>query len=451
MFSAQTYQTRRTALGKLIGSGTILLLGRQPRTIVAPFRQESSFSYFFGLDEPDCAGIIDGATGESVLYGHDPTMTDIIWEGDTPPLSVRSEPFGVDHVMPMNTLSADLTIAESPQFVPSTRPSITLQLQALLGVSRREAEVGHARLIKAIVALRSIKAPDEIAEIVTATNRSRRAHLIAMRASQPGLIESDVVRAMRSDAARLGYVEVYGPIFTIRGEVLHNPFHRNVMADGALALHDGAIMSDLGYASDITRTFPVNGRFTSSQAAVYQAVLDAQTKVIEACEPGVMYNDMHTLAMGTVFDGLRDLGITKGDTTAALEAGAPALFMPHGIGHMLGLDVHDMEETGEDYVGYDSTISRSPQFGRRNLRLARELQEGFVMTVEPGCYFIPALIDQWEAEGAWTEWINFDALQAFRDFGGVRIEDVVHVTTEGAEVLGDPIPKTIEDVEAAWA
>ena len=210
-------------------------------------------------------------------------------------------------------------------------------------------------------------------------------------------------------------------------------------------------MSDLGYASDITRTFPVNGRFTSSQAAVYQAVLDAQTKVIEACEPGVMYNDMHTLAMGTVFDGLRDLGITKGDTTAALEAGAPALFMPHGIGHMLGLDVHDMEETGEDYVGYDSTISRSPQFGRRNLRLARELQEGFVMTVEPGCYFIPALIDQWEAEGAWTEWINFDALQAFRDFGGVRIEDVVHVTTEGAEVLGDPIPKTIEDVEAAWA
>ncbi len=451
MFSAQTYQARRAALAKLISPSTILLLGHQSRASPAPFRQESSFSYFFGLDEPNCAGIIDGGTGESVLYGHDPTMTDIIWEGDIPPLGVRAEPFGVDHVMPMNTLSADLTIVEAPQFAPSTRPSMTLQLQALLGVSRQEAEVGHARIIEAIVALRSIKTAEEIAEIVTATNRSRRAHLIAMRASQPGLIESDVVRAMRSDAARLGYVEAYGPIFTVSGEVLHNPFHKNVMADGALALHDGAIMSDLGYASDITRTFPVNGRFTWPQQVVYQTVLDAQTMVIEAARPGIMYNDMHTLAMGTIFDGLRDLGITKGDTSAALEAGAPALFMPHGIGHMLGLDVHDMEEIGEDYVGYDSTISRSPQFGRNNLRLARALQEGFVMTVEPGCYFIPALIDQWEAEGTWTEWINFDALQAFRDFGGVRIEDVVHVTPEGAEVLGDPIPKTIEDVEAACA
>jgi Xaa-Pro aminopeptidase len=320
-----------------------------------------------------------------------------------------------------------------------------------LGVSRQEAEAGHPQLIQAVVSLRSIKTAEEIAEIVTATNRSRRAHLIAMRAAQPGLIESDVVRAMRSDAARLGYVEAYGPVFTIRGEVLHNPFHENVMTDGALALHDGAIMSDLGYASDITRTFPVNGTFTSAQRTVCQTVLEAQTRVIEVCKPGVMYNDMHTLAMGTVFDGLRDLGITKGDTTDALEAGAPALFMPHGIGHMLGLDVHDMEEIGEDYVGYDSTISRSPQFGRSNLRLARELQDGFVMTVEPGCYFIPALIDQWDAEGTWTEWINFDRLRDFRDFGGVRIEDIVHVTPEGAEVLGNHIPKTIEEVEAACA
>jgi Xaa-Pro aminopeptidase len=386
-----------------------------------------------------------------VLYGHDPNLTDIIWEGSTPPLAERAAPFGVDHVMPMNALSADLTIADQVQHVPSTRPAMTLQLQALLGVGRQEAEVGHLPLIEAVVSLRSIKEADEIAEIVTATNRSRRAHLIAMRATQPGLIERDVVRAMRSDAARLGYLEAYGPVFTVRGEVLHNPFHKNVMADGALALHDGAIMSDLGYASDITRTFPVNGRFTSTQRIVYQTVLDAQTKIIEACRPGVMYNDMHTLAMGTVFDGLRDLGITKGDTATALEAGAPALFMPHGIGHMLGLDVHDMEEIGEEYVGYDSSISRSSQFGRSNLRLARELREGFVMTVEPGCYFIPALIDQWEAEGVWNEWINFEALRPLRDFGGVRIEDVVHVVAEGAEVLGNHIPKTIDEVAAACA
>lgn len=454
MFSAQTYRDRREALAELIGTGTILLLGYQPAPITHtdhnyPFRQESSFRYFFGLNEPSSAGLIDASTGTSVLYGHDPDLTDIIWEGDTAPLVERATPYGVDGTMPMRSLAADLVLSDNIMFVPSTRASMSQQLQDVVGVDRSQAETGSEQLIDAIVALRSIKTAEEITEIVEATNRTKVAHLIAMASTRPGIGEAEVVRAMRTDAARHGYIEAYGPIFTVKGEVLHNPHHRNTMNGGALALHDGALLSDLGYASDVTRTFPVDGRFSSVQRTVYQTVLDAQTAVIQASTPGVLNADMHTLALTTIFEGLGELGVTRGDTTEAVAEGAAALFMPHGIGHMLGLDVHDMEGIGETSVGYTSDVTRSEQFGRNNLRLGRHLQDGFVITVEPGCYFIPALIDRWEQEGRWNQWINFDRLKDFKDFGGARIEDVVHITASGSEVLGDHIPKTIDEVEAA--
>ncbi len=456
MFSAQIYRDRRQALASLVGDGTILLLGYRPSPITHadhtyPFRQESSFRYFFGLNEPNSAGLINAATGTSVMYGHDPDITDIIWEGDIPPLVERAAPYGVDGTMPMQSLAADLLRSNNIMFVPSTRATMTEQLRDVVGVNRPTAEAGTRKLIDAIVALRSIKTAEEIEEIIKATNRTKTAHLIAMAATRPGITEADVVRTMRSDAASHGWIEAYGPIFTVKGEVLHNPFHRNTMSDGALALHDGALLSDLGYASDITRTFPVNGAFSPVQKSVYQTVLNAQTAVIAASKPGVLNSEMHTLALTTIFEGLGELGVTHGDSGEAVAQGAAALFMPHGIGHMLGIDVHDMEGIGETYVGYNSDVVRSEQFGRNNLRLGRQLQDGFVLTVEPGCYFIPALIDRWEQQQQWAQWINFDRLNDFRDFGGVRIEDVVHITASGSAVLGDHIPRTIEEVEAACA
>ena len=270
-----------------------------------------------------------------------------------------------------------------------------------------------------------------------------------MKMACPGMLEQEVVGAMEGLAyAEGGSLTAFPTIFSIRGDVLHNPFHKNTMQAGDLAINDSGAESPMRYASDITRTIPVGGEFSTRQKEIYQIVLDAQEAAIQAIRPGIEFRKIHTLACRVLTDGLNQIGIMTGDIEASLAAGAHALFMPAGLGHMMGLDVHDMEDLGEDYVGYTDSIKRSTQFGTNKLRLARKLEPGFVITVEPGIYFIPQLVERWKSTGKFAQFIDYEKVETYRGFGGVRIEDDVLVTESGFRLLGKPIPKRIEDVEA---
>jgi Xaa-Pro aminopeptidase len=302
-------------------------------------------------------------------------------------------------------------------------------------------------LIRAVVAQRSIKSEQEISEIESALDISYEMQTAAMKMSKPGIYERQIAGAMEGIVLSLGGRLSFPTIFSVHGETLHNHSHDNLMKAGDIAVNDSGVETSLGYASDITRTVPVSGKFTQRQKEIYTIVLDAQEQAIEAVKPGVEFRNVHRLACTVLASGLKDLGLIKGDIDEAVNAGAHTLFFQCGLGHMMGLDVHDMEGLGEDYVGYTDTIRRNPGFGWRSLRLGRELETDFVITVEPGIYFIPELIKRWKAENKNSQYINYDMVKKYEDFGGVRIEDDVLVTESGYRVLGKEIPKTIDEVE----
>ncbi len=455
MISPSEFEQRRANLVESMDDdGIVLLLGHDHAAMnyagnPYPFRQEPSFRYFFGLDEPGTAGWLDLATGEQRLYGHEPDLDAIIWEGDVPTLTERAEPFGALATRPAGHLAGDLTGLSAGRRVhalPPARSATRDRLTVLLGHAEPSAE-----LVRAVVALREAKSPAELSEIADAVDRAGTLHRLAMRETEPGLHEYDVVRRLRATAAAHGWDWSYPIIFSVRGEVLHNPDHANPMESGDMIVNDSGVSSSSGYASDITRSFPVNGRFSPEQRAVYEIVLAAQSAAVAAANPHAPYRLAHDAAGRAITEGLCAMGIMRGNVEEAVAYGACAAFMPHGIGHMLGLDVHDMEGLGEDNVGYDADHVRSATFGTRNLRLGKPLRPGFVMTVEPGVYFIPALLERWRAAGTHAEYIDFDAALRLSTFGGIRIEDVFTVTESGAEVLGAPIPKTITEVESACA
>jgi len=459
MFSASTYIARRKRLKEDLKSGIILFLGNQGSPMNYPdneyvFRQDSSFLYFWGIDLPGLAALIDIEQDREIVFGRESTIEDIIWSGPQPPLQEYCLSCGVRDLAAPATLNGALTEAvrkgRPVHFLPQYRPENLLKIQDLLGLNVSIVNY-HASpaLIKAVVAQRSIKTEEEIAQIEAALDAAHDIHTLAMRTAQPGMREKEIVAAMLGHAyARTGVGLPYPIIFTTKGHILHNQRHQNVMQAGDLVINDSGCESELHYASDITRTFPVDGKFTGRQREIYDIVLQAQKTAIENIRPGIEYRCVHLMAARQVVLGLKALGLMAGEVDAAVAAGAHALFIPHGLGHMLGLDVHDMEDLGEDYVGYTDTIQRNPQFGLCYLRLARALEPGFVLTVEPGLYFIPELIDQWQAEKKCAEFINYDKVEAYRNFGGVRIEDDVLVLPEGRRVLGMPIAKSIEDVEA---
>ncbi len=444
----EEFDARRAALCEALdGDGIVLLLGHDHAATTYPgnpypFRQESSFRYCFGLDEPGAAGVLDCATGEATLYGHEPDLDSIIWEGDLPPLADRAAPFGTLRVAPTSQLPIDLAKVDEVHVVPATRGDVRLRMDSL-GVRTRTD-----RLIPAMVQLREHKSPSELAEIAEAVDRAAVLHRMAFALTRPGQLESAVVRAMDAEVAARGWTPAYGTIFSVRGEVLHNPHHGNEMRAGDLVVHDGGVASDAGYASDITRTIPVSGRFTPEQRALYEIVLAAHDAVIDAVRPGVPYRDMHEVAGRVITEGLSDFGWMRGDPDESVAAGAFAAFLPHGVGHMLGLDVHDMEGIGEDHVGYGDEHVRSSRFGIANLRLGKPVDEGFVMTVEPGIYRIPPLLERLSADPAIGPFIDAETALASSAIGGIRIEDVVTVTERGAELLGAPIPSSPDEVES---
>ncbi len=457
MFAADIYIERRGRLKEQIQSGLILFLGNEESPMnypdnQYPFRQDSSFLYFFGLDRPSLAVIIDVDRDKEVIFGDDLTVDDIIWTGPQPVLSERCEEAGVRETAGLDKLQSALEQAVQQgrdiHFLPQYRAENTLKIAELLdippsGVQKHVSE----KLIRAIVAQRSIKSEQEISEIEKALDISYEMQTVAMKMSKPGLYERQIVGAMEGIALSLGGRLSFPTIFSIHGETLHNHSHGNLMKAGDIAVNDSGAETTLGYASDITRTIPISGKFTRRQKEIYSIVLNAQEQAIKAIQPGVEFRNIHRLACTALASGLKNLGLIKGDIDEAVNAGAHTLFFQCGLGHMLGLDVHDMEGLGEDYVGYTDIIRRNPAFGWRSLRLAKDLEAGFVITVEPGIYFIPELINRWKAENKNSQYINFDMVKRYEDFGGVRIEDDVLVTENGYRVLGKKIPKTIAEVE----
>jgi Xaa-Pro aminopeptidase len=459
MFSAKDYVRRRRRLREQVESGLILFLGNQASPMnyadnQYPFRQDSSFLYFFGLDSPGLAATIDADQGEECVFGDDPTVDDIVWTGPQPLLKERCDQIGVAATAAFDqlhdTLSKAVKQGRKVHFLPQYRADNILLIQRLLGMTAAAIQQQASEaLIKAVVAQRSIKTQAEIEQIEAAIDISCEMHVAAMRLSRPGLYEREIAGAIEGSAISRGSRLAFPTIFSIHGQRLHNPYYGNVMKEGDIAVHDSGAESALHYASDITRTIPIGGKFSARQRQVYSIVLQAQEDALAAVKPGVEFREVHRIACIVLAAGLRDLGLMKGDPQEAVQAGAHTLFFQCGLGHMLGLDVHDMEALGEDYVGYTETIKRNPEFGWRSLRLGRAVEPGFVVTVEPGLYFIGELMDRWKAEQRHESFINYNELEKFRDFGGVRIEDDVLVTSDDCRVLGIPIPKSIEQVEAS--
>ncbi len=457
MFNKETYQDRRKRLASLVKSGLLLFPGNGwvPYNYPANpfhFRQDSSFLYYFGLNQAGLFGVVDADTGESYLFGDDVDMDDIIWMGPQESISDRAGSVGVGKTAPMADLQAFLQRAKdggrSIHFLPPYRSKNIIQLADLLGLHHNEVrEAASVELIKAVVAMRSIKEPQEIVEIEKAMEIAYEMHTTSMRMARPGIVEQEIAGHIEGIALKRGNGVSFPIILSVHGETLHNHGHANVMQDGDLMITDAGAETNMNYCSDITRTIPVNGKYSTRQREIYELVVDANIATIEAAAPGVRNIDLHLMAARIITIGLQDLGLMKGDVNEAVAAGAHALFFPHGLGHMMGLDVHDMEGLGEDYVGYDDTISRSTQFGLAFLRLAKALQPGYVFTIEPGIYFIPELIDQWKAEKKHTDFINYDKVESYKDFGGIRVEDDILITEDGFRVLGKPIPKTVVEVE----
>ena len=457
LFSAATYADRRAALCQKLGTGIALFpandyVGRNYLGNTYSFRQDSNFLYYGGLQEPNVALLIDAEANKTTLYGEDRSLEDMVWEGPHPSLAERAERIGAEDYRPLSALAADLAAFAEQQrihYLPPYRPAVALELQTYLQVSAEELRASASlELTRAVIAQRSYKSAEEVADLERAVTISGRMHTAVMKAARPGMTEAELAGLAHGIAVQGGGDIAYGIILTTQGQTLHNHRHTNVLAAGDLVLGDFGAETALRYAGDITRTFPVSARFDERQRALYELVLRAETEAIEAVRPGVAYRDLHLGAARTLATGLKDMGLMRGDVDEAVAAGAHALFFPHGLGHMIGLDVHDMEGLGEDHVGYSETVRRSEQFGMAYLRLGRELEPGFVLTVEPGLYFIPELINQWEAARKFDSFIDYDALADYRHFGGIRIEDNVLVTETGHRVLGAPIPKTVAAVEA---
>ena len=457
MFSEDVYIERRKRLRADLGAGMILLLGNEesPMNFVDnqyPFRQDSSFLYFFGLDCSGLAAVIDVDQGTVCMFGNDLTVDDIVWTGPQPTLKEKCSKTGISETAGLDKLPYVLNKAVKQDrkihFLPQYRAENILKIQQLLDIPPATivAHVSEA-LIKAVVAQRSIKSQQEIEQIEAALDISYEMQTLAMKMTKPGVYERQVASAMEAVVLSHGSNLSFPTIFSIHGETLHNHNYDNQMQAGDIAVNDSGAESPLHYASDITRTIPVSGKFTQKQKEVYTVILNAQEKVIEAVRPGIEFREIHLLACRELAYGLKDLGLMKGDIEQAVQDGAHTLFFQCGLGHMLGLDVHDMEALGEEYVGYTDIIKRNPEFGFKSLRLAKTLEPGYVITVEPGIYFIPELIDRWKAEQKNAQYINYELLDEYRDFGGIRIEDDVLVTDSDCRVLGKKIPKTIAEVE----
>ena len=464
MFDKATYVCRRAKLKELVKSGIIILFGNNespcncPANGYSPFRQDSSFLYYFGLNRDGLVGVIDVDNDTETLIGNDIDIEDIVWFGSVDSVHDMAESVGVSNSAPMKALKTICNEAIKQKrrihFLPPYRFDIKLQIFNLLGIHPvQQKESASIDLIKAVVKMRSIKEQQEIEELERAAEIGYMMHTTAMRLVKPGLTEKYVAGQVDGIAYSYGAMPSFPTIFSQHGEIMHGNPSMAELESGRLVLCDCGGETINNYCSDNTRTFPVNGKYTQRQLEIYSIVEECHDYVLDVARPGVKYMDVHFAVCRLMTERLKELGLMKGDVDEAVAAGAHAMFLPHGLGHMMGMDVHDMESFDQINVGFDEeTRPRLDQFGTNCLRMGRRLEEGFVVTDEPGIYFIPALIDDWKKSGHCAEFLNFDKLETYKDFGGIRIEDDVLITKDGCRFIGEKrIPYHPKDVEAFMA
>jgi len=458
LFDKQVYTDRRQVLKQNIGSdGLILLLGNEDSSMnykdnCYPFRQDSSFLYYFGLDVQNLAAIIDTDTGEEFVFGNELSIDDIIWTGTLPTVQEMAALVGVNQTQPYSQIIHHIHKAviagRKVHILPPYRPENRIKLATWFNASLEDVQ-DHVslKLIKAVIAQRVIKTPLEIQEMEKAVDISVDMQLAVIKSTRPGIKEFELVAKANEIAlaanGRLGY----GAIITTHGQTLHTHYYGNTLQDGHMVLSDIGAENDMHYGGDLTRTFPVGRSFTNRQKELYEVVLTSMDHAISMLKPGVRYKDIHLAACQKLVEGLTQVNLMKGDAAEAVAAGAHTMFFQCGLGHMLGMDTHDMEDLGEQYVGYTDTLKKETVFGLKSLRLGRELEAGYVLTIEPGIYIIPELIDRWKAENKYADFINYDVLETYRDFGGIRIEDNFLITETGSHLLGKYLPKTLKEIE----
>lgn len=464
MFCKETYVSRRAELKRLVKSGIIILFGNNespanyPNNGYHPFRQDSSFLYYFGQIRDGLVGVIDVDNDTETLIGDDISIDDIVWMGPVDSIDDMAEQVGVANTAPMKALKTICNDAmrqkRAIHFIPPYRHDIKIQIFDLLGIHpNQQKENASLALINAIVAMRSTKTQEEIEELERAAVIGYKMHTTAMRISKPGVTEKFVAGQLDGIAKSYGSMVSFPVIFSQHGEIMHGSPSMAELQSGRLALCDCGAETINHYCSDNTRTFPVNGKFTQKQLDIYSIVEACHDLALDISKPGMKYAEVHFAICRLMFDRLKELGLTKGNTDEAVAAGAHALFMPHGLGHMMGMDVHDMENLDQINVGFDDEVRPNlEQFGTSSLRMGRRLQEGFVVTDEPGIYFIPALIDDWKSKAHCAEFLNFDKIETYKDFGGIRIEDDLLITADGCRFIGkDRIPYHPADLEAFMA
>lgn len=460
MFKKETYINRRNQLKKQFNTGVLLFLGNEESGMnyednTYPFRQDSSFLYYFGLDYPGLFGVIDLDEDKDYIFGDDLTIDHIVWMGSQPTIKERSEKAGIKNTGQLKKGIELIQSAKSKKrnihFLPAYRPEHQIKLYNWLEIPINETNK-HAStdLIVAVGEQRNVKSEEEIEQLEQIVSITADMHLAAMRYAKPGMTEAQVAAKVHEVALAAGGDISFPIIATINGQTLHNHYHGNTIKEGDLFLLDAGAENKLHYAGDMSSTFPVSPKFTERQKEIYQIALNAHNAAIDALKPGINYKEIHFTAARIIFEGLKELGFTKGNTEEAVQAGAHALFFPCGTGHLMGLDVHDMENLGEQYVGYAGE-PKSTLFGLKSLRLGRELKPGYVLTIEPGIYFIPELIDLWKSQHKFTDFINYDKVETYKDFSGTRNEEDILITESGHKILGKPLAKTIEDVEAERA
>ncbi len=464
MFDKKTYVSRRAKLKELVKNGIIILFGNNespcnyPSNGYYPFRQDSSFLYYFGLNRDGLVGVIDIDNNTETLVGNDIDIEDIVWYGSVDSVRDMADSVGVAETAPMKSLKTICNDAMRQKrrihFLPPYRYDIKLQIFDLLGIHPgQQKESASMELINAVVKMRSTKEQQEIEELERAATIGYKMHTTAMRLTKPGLTEKYIGGQVDGVAHSYGAMVSFPTIFSQHGEIMHGNPSMAVLESGRLALCDAGAETINNYCSDNTRTYPVNGKFTQRQLEIYSIVEACHDYVLDVAKPGVKYMDVHFAVCRLMTERLKELGLMKGDTDEAVAAGAHAMFLPHGLGHMMGMDVHDMENLDQINVGFDEeTRPRLDQFGTNCLRMGRRLEEGFVVTDEPGIYFIPALIDDWKASGHCAEFLNFDKIETYKDFGGIRLEDDVLITKDGCRFIGkERIPYHPKDVEAFMA
>lgn len=455
MFTKETYINRREQLKKTVASGILLFLGNDECGMnyadnTYPFRQDSTFLYFFGLSYAGLSAIIDIDNDNEIIFGDELTIDDIVWMGTQPTLKEKSERVGVLCTQSSKSIESYLKNAQSKgqqiHFLPTYRAEHKLKLMDWLGYMPA-AQEASVPFIRAVVNQRNYKSAEEIIEIEKACNTTADMHIKAMQILRPGMKESEIAGALADVALSAGGNLSFPTIATINGQTLHNHCHGNIVKSGDMLLLDAGAETAMGYAGDMSSTIPVDKKFTSRQKDVYDIQVASHLAAVEALRPGIPFKDVYELSSKVIVEGMKSLGLMKGNADDVVREGAHAMFFQCGLGHMMGLDVHDMENLGEVYVGYDGE-PKSTQFGRKSLRLGRKLEPGFVLTIEPGVYFIPELIDLWKGEKKFTEFINYDKLETYKDFGGIRNEEDYLITEDGARRLGKKIPLTTDEVEA---